>query len=1345
MRLLLVFLLSTVFACTLEVERSLEPGELRGRAMLQTATGRIAAGGAGVTIAGTNVSVRADGEGRFRLRRLPAGRHALRLAHDVDGDGRPEQGLVLQVTLESSSAGVDGRDLGEVSLGAVGTLSGRVRDGDAPLAGARVVVDGTGEVLSAADGTFTFADVLPGDYALAVVTPAVPVSATAGVAVRVAPREIAQVEIDVATIAKATQGNVQGRARLAGQTDHSGIRIELSNGTHRFVLSPTSADGSFLDVAREAGSYALVASKEGYRTATYAPLVVGPDTLQPPELLLVPLDGGCAPGEAGAAGDLDGDGTSDLDEAVACVCDPTGTTDLDVDGVCDGFDRDDDGDGLDDLVDNCPSVANALQEDRDHDRIGDACDLDNDADGIDDADDNCRFVANAGQEDADHDDLGDACDICPNAADGEQRDSDGDGLGDACDNCPATANPGQEDFDGDGVGDACHEDLGGHCVNDWCFERPGPTALDLHAIHGSSLDEAWAVTSEGRLLHIDGAHVVEPPSPIWQFVPATDVFVLSATSAWVSVSDYAVLHWVGDEWRAVSEWNLPLRGGNAVWAADDQNVYVAGSDGIMRGDTTGFVDDAAPSDEYLDVWGLAADDVWAISGSAAYHRDGTGWQIAPEVSLEPGDSLRAVFAIGNTVFIAASGFDNETGLAVGVVFRRTGGSWTREVLPDTTLQSFSGTSETDVWAATTQALLHFDGTKWARAPGGSLETLHDVYAASPTGAWAVGEKGQMLRWDGAVWRPVDGAKPPRIVSLSGRSATDLFAVDEAGDVLHGDGTHWTPLATGSAFGMRAVSVVGDTVWLAGDAYTVLVGDGTSFAKRATYDDGEPGSFYGISASGPDDVWVYGGRAADRHAFRWDGAQWHDREFPSGGSIITSLWTGGPGVVFATSGTGEIFRDDAGSWVLDSNVQGPLRAIWGASASDVYAGGFGGLILRRQQDSWVPVSHELGSVGVLALWGRGAGEIYAATTHGLARSNGSAWAMEETGTGQQVNAIFGVSGDLVVAGHVVARRTAGAWTPLSPRYERRFTARALWVDALGASGWMGGEGGILERFDGVRWRATESGIELGETIVEIVGTASTNEAWLRLESGGLRHFDGTRWTWDSIENESPRDLYVADDGAVWAVGDGGKIWQRGATGWASKRDGYTGSADFTAISGTGADLFAVGSAGTLLHWTGAAWVDESVEALAGETLHGVAAARGPDGLHVFYTGALRVLHQRLPDGSVATHDTYSNVVCTNLVARAPDEVWLTCNGGQASPLEADTYRFAEGRIQGYPGVRDGELAVAAAAIGPGNVWLLNSSGEIMRYVPNSGGGGCATAAPSLLALAALAFLRRRARR
>jgi subtilisin-like proprotein convertase family protein len=91
-----------------------------------------------------------------------------------------------------------------------------------------------------------------------------------------------------------------------------------------------------------------------------------------------------------------------------------------------------DGDGVSDIVDNCPTTVNPNQADGDSDGVGNVCD-------------NCPVNANSTQDNTDGDSLGDACD----------PDIDGDGVANGVDNCVYIPNPLQEDADNNNVGDAC--------------------------------------------------------------------------------------------------------------------------------------------------------------------------------------------------------------------------------------------------------------------------------------------------------------------------------------------------------------------------------------------------------------------------------------------------------------------------------------------------------------------------------------------------------------------------------------------------------------------------------------------------------------------------------------------------------------------------------------------------------------------------------------------------------------------------------------------------------------------------------------------------------------------------
>ncbi len=173
--------------------------------------------------------------------------------------------------------------------------------------------------------------------------------------------------------------------------------------------------------------------------------------------------------------DIDGDGVlneADCDpedaaqaNTIGASCDdgnPNTTFDV-FDSTCNCVgSADSDMDGIPDIVDNCPDIANNSQTDIDGDGIGDACESDTDGDGVNDnvdcdpLDSQNALTIGAPCNDFNtltiNDTVNDDC-ACVG-----QLDTDMDGVPDAVDNCPTTVNTDQADFDGDGLGDFCDPD-----------------------------------------------------------------------------------------------------------------------------------------------------------------------------------------------------------------------------------------------------------------------------------------------------------------------------------------------------------------------------------------------------------------------------------------------------------------------------------------------------------------------------------------------------------------------------------------------------------------------------------------------------------------------------------------------------------------------------------------------------------------------------------------------------------------------------------------------------------------------------------------------------------------------
>lgn len=194
--------------------------------------------------------------------------------------------------------------------------------------------------------------------------------------------------------------------------------------------------------------------------------------------------------------DTDSDGLVDIIDNCPAVANPD-QTDFDGDSMGDVCDADIDNDSILNTGDNCPLASNADQLNSDNDSLGDACDSDNDNDGISNAQDNCEFAANPNQADIDMDGLGDVCDAdpdgdgilasdnCPFTPNPDQTNSDLDAYGDACDpdddndtifdavdNCPTVANTDQLDMDTDSIGDICDVDIDGDAIENDADDCP---------------------------------------------------------------------------------------------------------------------------------------------------------------------------------------------------------------------------------------------------------------------------------------------------------------------------------------------------------------------------------------------------------------------------------------------------------------------------------------------------------------------------------------------------------------------------------------------------------------------------------------------------------------------------------------------------------------------------------------------------------------------------------------------------------------------------------------------------------------------------------------------------------
>jgi hypothetical protein len=265
-----------------------------------------------------------------------------------------------------------------------------------------------------------------------------------------------------------------------------------------------------------------------------------------------------------------------------------------------------------------------------------------------------------------------------------------------------------------------------------------------------------------------------------------------------------------------------------------------------------------------------------------------------------------------------------------------------------------GSSATDVWAVG-GAILHFDGQAWKK---NDPRAASGVWAISPTEAWAV-EGQTRLRYNGTGWAVFDTTPGAMWLDLWGTGGS-LWSVGLSGTLkgllAYFDGTTWSQLERPDFLESLSGSAASN-VWAVGQT---AAGGGAAYRfDGATWTSVPPGgqSLHGLWAFSANDVWAVG----KQQILHYVGSAWKNATPPGlGKGWLVDLWGAGGSLwavgysdrdtVANTFGSGIVYHYNGTSW---SPVVSPaitastpaLFAIWGASATDIWAVGQGGTILR----------------------------------------------------------------------------------------------------------------------------------------------------------------------------------------------------------------------------------------------------------------------------------------------------------------------------------------------------------------------------------------------------------------
>jgi hypothetical protein len=256
-----------------------------------------------------------------------------------------------------------------------------------------------------------------------------------------------------------------------------------------------------------------------------------------------------------------------------------------------------------------------------------------------------------------------------------------------------------------------------------------------------------------------------------------------------------------------------------------------------------------------------------------------------------------------------------------------------------------------------------------------------------------------------------------------------------------------------------------------------------------------------------------------------------------------------------------------TWCVEaSGVTVQLSSVWAATASDVFAVGDGGTILRRTNDSWTAMTSGT-SRKLRGVWGTSSSDVWAVGVQGtILHFDGAAWspATAPTMTTDQA-AVWGSSSSEV---------------------------------------FFAGQGVVLH-LDGSDITSNSS----SGSLLSLSGTAP-EDAWAVGESAGVRHFDGEKWS-SKNPGTGASSFYAVlaiarDDVWVTELVSGKETVHWDGTTWVPFRT--TTSGLFYGLSALGSSEVWGAGVRFVGHWTGAAWTVEAPFA-TGTMLRSVTTAPG----------------------------------------------------------------------------------------------------------------------------------------
>lgn len=291
-----------------------------------------------------------------------------------------------------------------------------------------------------------------------------------------------------------------------------------------------------------------------------------------------------------------------------------------------------------------------------------------------------------------------------------------------------------------------------------------------------------------------------------------------------------------------------------------------------------------------------------------------------------------------------------------------------------------------------------------------------------------------------------------LLGVWGSADDDVYFVGGRGStttILHWDGRELVKMDNpGRARAWWVFGTDADHVYVVGER-----GLGLRRIGRGAWEPFETGTrqiIYGLWGTSPDDLFYVSGdlnaATPEPHVFRWTPAGPVDQSVPGTSTrAFFKVWGTSASNVFACGESGVILRYDGAAWrSMTTPGSATLLTLAGTGPNDVYAvgGPSEGALWRFDGNAWSSLQMPVGTPGLMGVWTGGDGTVWVSGASGFVGRRTSAEITAETRpSADDIHAVFGTSSHVWAVGGnlfspdtphgVVLRRTREVERPCPP--------------------------------------------------------------------------------------------------------------------------------------------------------------------------------------------------------------------------------------------------------------------------------------------------------------------------